>query len=170
MIKAVSCVSARNIQNWIDIVCDLGFSPHIVVNRNIVDVRKDWGKEVILPRHLSFDVPQFVEDIKGISIWNLSPSAVFNYVMDSKLGVLSFTAKIKGKPYNLTIPVEHIINIVVPNTNLNVLIEALMFASVDNTDSFKVLSASVKKPITDSPQPPSPPKVRPKLSVVKKEE
>jgi stringent starvation protein B len=173
-----TCLSARVLQNWIDMVCDLGHKPHLIINRNVTITRQNWDKEVQLDSKSTFDVPFHVEK-DGVSVWNVSPSAIPKYFMDMTKGILYFTVSLKGRLVNLVVPVEHITNIYVPNHNLNIVSDSLTFVTVEDK-VFKISKQTSASTVADmmnqvpgttnpdtDPTPPVPPKPRPTLRVVK---
>lgn len=84
MIKPLTSFYANAHIQWI---CENNLTPYILVNCNV--------KDVIVPEHLIRD---------GCIIFNVSPSAVLNFKLNSK--VMSFSASFGGVPHSIYCPIE----------------------------------------------------------------
>jgi stringent starvation protein B len=107
-------------------------------------------------------VPQaFVRD--GQIVLNVGPSAVRNIHMDNDW--VTFSARFGGMSHSIEIPVSNVIAIYARETGEGMAFESLEPASL-NTNAAEQES-EVSEPATDTSAPPSQPKGRPHLTVVK---
>jgi stringent starvation protein B len=107
-------------------------------------------------------VPQaFVRD--GQIVLNVGPSAVRNIHMDNDW--VTFSARFGGMSHSIEIPVSNVIAIYARETGEGMAFESLEPASL-NTNAAEQES-EVSEPAIDASAPPSQPKGRPHLTVVK---
>lgn len=91
-----SCLNAYMLDAWIRSLVDAGFIPYIIVNT----ITNNTERPV--------EVPQSYVDDKGTIVLNVSTTAVSVFDIDFKRGIAYCTARFKGIPTSMVIPIEKI--------------------------------------------------------------
>lgn len=129
-----------------------------------------WTPQVLVDcSHPDVDVPhQFAND--GKIVLNIAPGAVANFELNHNN--LSFSARFSGKSLNIYIPLNSIVAIYARENDQGIMFSPNMYGdddykpmSSDNLDA----ATSTETDNGDGPddEPPTPPKGRPNLKVVK---
>lgn len=91
------CVEAYVISTWIDLICDMGWTPHIALQPSRSD------------REMSIPMDRVNE--QGFLVLEVSGSSIKSYFLDKQEGYISFGATFRGVHKNIKIPIETIIDI-----------------------------------------------------------
>jgi stringent starvation protein B len=92
-----ACINAYLIDMWIQVICDMGETPHLVVN--------------VYNTERQINVPmEYVQD--GDIRFNVLPTAVANFNIDKERGIVTFNARFNKKPFDVKLPCEAIVGVV----------------------------------------------------------